>query len=382
MRFVNDNNVLKRAFKMRFVFIILMIPVLLMTNGCKKQADSSGSVDKTYIYISNYDGDTITWFELDMTSGILYRKGEKSVMKQPGPLAFYKETGIIYATMRGENSVSAYRIASSSGDLIPIGTTRVAGNPAYLSLDRSGKYLFTAYYRDEQIAVHRIGVDGMVDSSTVQIIETAKNPHAILADPSNRYVYVPHTGGNVIFSFTFNGKNGRLTLMENGMVTPGDMAQPRHLFFHPEKNMVYVSNEKGSSVTTYKVDPKNGYLHSLQTLSTIPDDYSEKNTCADVEVHPSGRYVYISNRGHNSIASFSVDPESGMLSPITHTPTEPVPRSFNMDLSGQIMIVAGQESNTLRVYRIDVDSGELHPLEQYDVGKGPSWVEIVTLIDR
>ncbi len=332
---------------------------------------------KAFVYVSNYDDGTISLFILDRNDGNLFSRGKIEVGSQPGPLTVNQKQSILYATVRGENSVSAFKINPKSGELSLRGSTEVAGNPAYISLDRSGKYLFTAYYRDEKISVQKIEKNSLVGRTPVQVISTAKNPHAILSDYSNRFVFVPHTGANNIFQFLFDSATGRLESNESELIVIADSLQPRHIFFHPQNKWVYMSNEKGCSVSAYELNSERGTLEVFQTLSTLPDDFAGVNTCADIEVHPTGKFVYVSNRGHNSIASFTVDEETGELTLIEYTPTEDTPRSFNIDLSGRFLLAAGQKTNTLVSYRIDSASGKLQKIYVYPVGKDPSWVEIV-----
>jgi 6-phosphogluconolactonase len=334
--------------------------------------------DKAFVYVANYGDSTISKFVLDKADGNLFRRGITKVGKQPGPITVNQDGSILYATLRGENSVAAYAINPKNGELSLLRRTEVSGNPAYVSLDRSDKYLFTVYYGDEKIAVHEIQNDGTVANKPVQVLSTAKNPHAILSDYSNSYVFVPHTGANSIFQYLFDKETGRLTANRLPYINPKMPLQPRHLYFHPNNKWVFMSDEKGCSISSYELISDDGTLRALQTLSTLPDDFEGQNTCADIEVHPSGKFVYVSNRGHNSIAGFAIDEKSGRLTPIGFTITEHTPRSFNIDSSGRFLLAAGQKTNTLVSYKINTVSGELQKIYVYPVGKNPSWIEIVT----
>jgi 6-phosphogluconolactonase len=139
--------------------------------------------------------------------------------------------------------------------------------------------------------------------------------------------------------------------------------------------------EQGSSVMAFHLDAKTGALGVFQTISTLPTDFSERNSCADLELTPSGKFLYVSNRGHDSIACFTVDAESGKLTLVEQEPTEKTPRSFNVDPSGRFLYAAGQGSGKLASYRIDNDFGELTRLETYSVGKQPWWVLVVNTVD-
>jgi 6-phosphogluconolactonase len=144
-------------------------------------------------------------------------------------------------------------------------------------------------------------------------------------------------------------------------------------------DILYFSNEQGCSVTAYRLNGSAGTLSAFQTVTTLPDDYSGENTCAQIQISPSGRSLYATNRGHDSIACFAVDGDTGRLTPIGQVPTEPIPRAFSLDPSGSFLYATGQGTGRLAAYRIDGNTGDLHPLETYAVGKHPMWVLIVEL---
>jgi 6-phosphogluconolactonase len=218
-----------------------------------------------------------------------------------------------------------------------------------------------------------IGKDGKLSEKPIQSVPTADKAHAIVPDPSNRFVFVPHTGPNAIFQFTFDAKSGRLSASTPAKVMTPKNTGPRHLVFHSSKPIAYIDNEQGSGITVYALDEKMGALRALQTLSTLPNDFKGTNACAEIKLHPSGRFAYISNRGHDSIAKFSVD-DDGKLSALGKTPTEKTPRSFDMELSGKYLYAAGESSGKLAAYRIDAKTGDLTRFASYEVGKMPWWV--------
>jgi 6-phosphogluconolactonase len=154
-----------------------------------------------------------------------------------------------------------------------------------------------------------------------------------------------------------------------------EKAGPRHLAFHPTLNVAFTSNEQGSSITAYRYDPAAG-LTPLQTLSTLPADFQGQNTTADVKVHPSGKFVWVSNRGHDSLACFAIDSRGG-LTPRGQTPTEKTPRSFEIEPSGRFAFGAGEGSGKLAAFQIDQESGALSRVHTYDVGRSLTWVMAV-----
>ena len=162
-------------------------------------------------------------------------------------------------------------------------------------------------------------------------------------------------------------------------MTPTTPEGPRHLCFHPNLDVVYSSNEQGCSVTAYNLDANQGTIAPFQTVPTLPDGYSGQNTCSQIQITPSGKFLYAPNRGHNSVAGYSVDPSNGRLTPLGQAPTEPVPRAFSLDPQGNFLYVAGLESGRLASYRVHTVTGNLEPLDVYPLGKAPMWVLITDL---
>ena len=188
-----------------------------------------------------------------------------------------------------------------------------------------------------------------------------------------------HTGPNAIFQFKFDGNTGQLTANTPDRVTPEAPEGPRHLCFHPNLNVVYSSNEQGCSVTAYNFDTNQGTIVPFQTVPTLPDGYSGQNSCSQIQITPSGKFLYAPNRGHNSIASFAVDASAGRLTAIGHVSTESVPSAFSLDPEGKFVFAAGSATGRLASYRVNEGTGELTPLETYSVGERPMWVLTTSL---
>jgi 6-phosphogluconolactonase len=162
------------------------------------------------------------------------------------------------------------------------------------------------------------------------------------------------------------------------MVEPEEHLGPRHFCFHPTQDILYFSNEQGCSVTGYRLDTSTGTLSAFQTITTLPAGYTERNTCSQIQISSSGKFLYAPNRGQNSIAGFSVD-SGGRLTAIGHFPSEPIPNAFSLDPAGNFLFAAGQESGRLAAYRINGDTGALIPLETYALGNRPVWVLVTSL---
>lgn len=334
------------------------------------------------MYVTLQGDDKMLKFTMNPDSGQLTPQGEMVVPGGPALLAIDPAQRFLYVGRRGDCEVSSYRIAPQTGDLTLLGTVGLETDPCYMATDRSGRFLLSAYYEGQTAAVHPIGDDGVAYGPPIEWRHTARGAHAFQTDPSNRYAFVPHIAGrgpNEIWQFKFDAETGRLTPNTPPKVQPAQPDGPRHFCFHPHRDILYVSNEQGCSVTAYHFDTAAGTLSPLQTVSTLPEDYDGANSCAQIGITPSGKFLHAPNRGHNSMACFSVDADSGQLTPVGRVPTEPVPRAFCIDPTGHFLYSAGLESGRLAAFRIDQHAGTLTPLEVYTVGDRPMWVSIINV---
>jgi 6-phosphogluconolactonase len=219
--------------------------------------------------------------------------------------------------------------------------------------------------------------------------DTANGAHAIATDPSNRFAFVPHIarlndnvlepprenpGPNMILQFKFDPDTGRLSPNSTFRVEPTGRLGPRHYCFHPTQDLIYFSNEQGCSVTGYRLDRATGSLAAVQTITTLPDGFTARNTCSQIHLTPSGQFLFVGNRGHNSIAGFAVDAATGRLTAIGQVPTEAVPSAFGLDPEGHFVFAAGTASGRLASYRVNGQTGALTPLATYAVGQRPAAV--------
>ena len=237
--------------------------------------------------------------------------------------------------------------------------------------------MLAAYYRQAGVSVHPIDNEFTIIQNE-KWTNTAIGAHCIRTDRSNKFAFVPHIsepGPSAIFQFKFNEQTGTLTPNQPNAILPANKEGPRHFCFHPNQDVLFTSNEQGSSVTVYDFDMSTGFIRPKQTVSTLPKDYHGDNSCSQIQITPSGKYLYAPNRGHNTIAAFSVN-NSGSLEPIGHTSTEKIPRAFTIDPSGNYLYAAGLESGFIACYRIDEKDGSLIPLYTSKVGAGPMWVLI------
>ena len=331
------------------------------------------------MYITLSSEDRIARYEVDEGTGELTHVGDVQTATRPAPLAVNPTGDRMYVGCRDEIAISSYAIGDG-GDLAHLGDVAVENDPCYLATDRSGRFLLSAYYEGGLCAVHAIGEDGVATNPPVEWLATAKGAHSMQTDPSNRFAFVPHisggTGPNAIFQFRFDAETGHITPNDPARVEMDAELGPRHFCFHPNKDILYFSDEQGCSVTAYNFDADAGTLSAFQTISTLPEGYTERNSCSQIQIAPSGEFLYAPNRGHNSIACFSVDAESGALTAIGHAESEAVPRAFGIDPSGRYLYAAGLETGRLAAYRIEGD-GALARFATYDVGEEPMWVLIM-----
>src|SRR6266568_8457261 len=256
------------------------------------------------LYVCLQDDDKIAAFALDADTGQLTPQAEVAVAGGPSVLAISPDQRVLYVGHRTKPTISSFRIDQRSGGLTPQGTIAQEHAPTFLAADRTGKYLLCAYYQGGGAAVHPLGADGAVGAASTGWLATATGAHAIATDPSNRFAFVPHIarlndnvleppknnpGPNVILQFKFDPQTGDLTSNSPPRVEPEERVGPRHYCFHPSRDLVYFLNEQGCSVTAYRLDPATGALTAAPTISTLPDGYTERNTCSQIHLTPSGR---------------------------------------------------------------------------------------------
>ena len=327
-----------------------------------------------FVYVSMAPEQKIQVYRLDPTEGKLTAVDAVSVKGAPGALAVDPERQFLFASLRTSSTLASFRIDPATGKLKLLGTAPLpkGENAAYVGTDRTGRWVLSASYAAGKVVIHRIKDDGTIQSPAVQTVETAKTAHCAVTDRGNRFVFVPHVTPNAVYQFRLDTASGKLT--DAGKAKGGaDRAGPRHLAFHPTLDLAFTSDEEGSSITAYRFDAAKG-LKPVQTLSTLPPDFKGENTTAEVKVHPSGKFVWVSNRGHDSLAGFAIDAHTGKLTALGQTPTEKTPRSFDVSPDGRFVLAAGEGSGKLAVYEVDLATGKLTRRHTYDVGKSLTWV--------
>ncbi len=347
-----------------------------LTLGCALLwAQASLATAETCVYVPDAGTQAIVLYHLDEQSGRLKEVSRTNVGTAPGSLAVNVKQRLLFASLRTDAEIGSFQIGDG-GKLTEVGRTELGSgaNAAYVAADKNCRHLLAASYAGGRVTVHDIATDGKLGDKALQTIETAKTAHAAVLSADEKWLFVPHVAPNAIYQFKYDAQAGKLT--EHAKAAGGkEGAGPRHLAIHPSQKFAFSSDESGNSVTLYSLDGEAG-LKPLQTLSTLPADFTAKNSTADVHVHPSGKFVWVSNRGHDSLAGFSFDAATVKLTAIGQTSTEKTPRSFAISPNGNWILGAGEGSGKLVVFAVDANSGQLERKETIEVGKSLTWVTI------
>jgi len=335
-----------------------------------------------YMYVALQEDDKILVHTIEPQTGKLTPQAEVSIPGGPFTMAISPDRKFLYAGCRDTPQIASFKINQDSGGLTQNGTIPVEGWPVYIATDRKGKFVLSAYYQGAHVGVHPIGADGSVGDPPIEWLATATGAHAMQTDSTNSYAFVPHIAGNgpnAIFQFKFDENTGHLTPNSPPKVEPEEFLGPRHFCFHPSLDVLYFSNEQDCSVTGYRLDTGNGTLSAFQTITTLPEGYTERNTCSQIQVSASGRFLYAPNRGHDSIACFSIDTATGQLTGNGIVGSEARPNALCLGPQDRFLYSAGQESGRMASFSVNSDSGKLTPLETYPLGNAPVWVSIIEL---
>ena len=335
-----------------------------------------------YMYVAVQEDDKIATFTVDPDTGSLTPRGDLDVSGGPFTMAVSPDRTHLYVGCREDPQLISHDIDQSNGELSRTGMVPLEFNPTFIGTDRKGGYVLSAYYQGAHVGVHPVGDDGSVGGSPVVWLETATGAHAMQTDPTNTYAFVPHIAGNGpnrIYQFRFDENTGQIEPNSPAQVEPDGFQGPRHFCFHPSLDVLYFSNEQGSSVGAYRLDTANGTLSQFQTVPTIPEDFTERNTCSQIQVTGSGRFLYAPNRGHNSLACFTVNTATGELSANGIVDAEPVPNALAVGPDEKFLYSAGQESGNMATFGINAGSGQLTRVATTPLGNRPAWISIVQL---
>lgn len=316
-------------------------------------------------------GEGISAYRIDPATGRWARVQALSREVNPGYLAVDPRRPVLYAVHSEANQVSAFTINDTTGELTLINRQSCGGdNPVHLAIDASGRFLVVANYASGNVVALQVDADGSLGRRTADVAlkgepgphrteQAVPHPHQCPFDPSGRIVVVPDKGLDRLFAFRLDPATGALAPANPPSVKTRAGAGPRHVGFHPRLPFAYVINELDSTVGVYRFR-ESGALEPLQIVPSIPASYTGDNTGAAVAVAPSGRFVYVSNRGHDSVGIFRVDEPSGLLSAVAWEATKgPTPRFIGLDPAGARLYAANQAGDTIVEFDVNDVSGLL-----------------------
>jgi 6-phosphogluconolactonase len=355
--------------------------VSLACAGAEAPGEAAGGKMKNpWVYVAGYHT-TISCFELDPATGALKPLSTSDGGKSPTYLAWSPSRKYLYAVHEAApGRIAAFAISGKDGALTKINDASSAGNgPCHVSVHPSGKWVFSANYGSGTIGVLPVKPDGGV-GEPLEKLAPGKNAHQIITDASGRFVFVPCLGSNHVAQYVFDEAAGKLTPNDPPTVATAQGAGPRHLCFHPSKRFAYLINELDSTLTSFAYDAAKGLLSAPETLPTLPAGTTVKSSTAHVLAAPSGKFVYGSNRGHDSLVIYGVNAETGRLGLVGHENgggEVKVPRDFTLDLTGQYLLSASQKGDLLIVFRCDAERGTLTKLQTVKVAPAPAFVGVM-----
>lgn len=363
--------------------IVVSIALLCVFFEARTAMKSKGNV-QLLAYVGTYttkrDSQGIYAYRFDPATGTLASGGLAAESADPSYVVIHPSAKYLYAVNevgnfggRKSGAVSAFSRAPNSGALQLLNQVPTLGaSPCYVSLDKRGKYVLVANYGGGSVATFPVLEDGSLGqaagfvqhsgSSIDKSRQTAPHAHWIGVSPDNRFVVVPDLGLDEVLVYRLDAATGALTPNHPPFVKVGPGSGPRHFAFHPNGNFGYLVNEMASTVTAFSYQADSGSLSELQTISTLPANYDGPKSSAELVVHPSGRFLYASNRGDDSITAFSIDPAKGTLTVVGQFSTQgKTPRNFAIDPRGTFLLAANENSGSVVAFRIDLATGKLTP---------------------
>jgi len=362
----------------RFLFLLLLAVPVLFADSKDKKADPPKK--DFFAFAGTYTAKTqskgIYAFRYDATSGKLTPTGVAAETPDPSFVAIHPSGKFLYAVNESGKSsfVTSFSLAAKTGSLTQLNQVSALGDdPCYIAFDKTGKYVLVANYSSGTLAVFPILADGKIGDKTALNQDNGKlgpnkerqeGPHAhwIETSPDNRYALAADLGLDQILIFQFDAAKGTLGPHIPPAASLKAGSGPRHAVFSPNGKFLFVVSELNSTATSFSYDAKKGDLKQINSVSTLPPEFSGRNDVAEVAVHPSGRFLYVSNRGLDNIAIFDVDPKKGTLTPSGSIPTGgKEPRHFTFDPSGNFLFVENQFSDTIVTFHVDINTGQLTP---------------------
>ena len=371
------NNVAYRTCRQRVRTIFALIGILMLASN---QAFAQSEAHQYWAFIGNTSSDGIGLFKLDADAGTLTAAGIAAPAHGPGFLAIAPNQKVLYAAVTittptgHEGGVEAFTIDAATGKLTEINQEPSQGEEAaFITVDPSGRNVLAANYAAATVSVLPIGAGGKLFPASCVIKETGSSvdperqthayAHSVNCDPAGNYAISCDLGADKVFIYRFDGDAGKLSPNDPPSVSVPPGSGPRHLTFSPDGKFVYVINEMGGTVIAYSFDATNGTLTEIQSVTTLKSAI-KGNTSAEVQIDPSGRFLYASNRlTTNYLTIFSIDQQSGKLTLVGYQDSlGKTPRNFRIDPTGKYLLLANQNSNTVVLFAIDGQSGKLTPV--------------------
>lgn len=359
----------------------LLLPCLALATGVHAEAPAAGAVR---VYVGTYtdtDSKGIYRLRLDLATGALSAEGEPTPAKQPSWLSLSPDGTHLYSVVETgdgpadpSGGVSAFAVEAATGALKFLNTQPSGGPaPCHLALDAQGRHVMVANYWGGNVSVFPVAKDGSLEAASAFVQhaqprdkadkDAGPHAHSVDLDAANRHLIVADLGLDSVFSYPFDAAKGTLGTASTLALAKG--AGPRHVAFHPDGRHAYVISELDSTITALDYDTASGALKATQTVSALPADFKGKSYTAEVAVSPDGRFLYGSNRGHDSLAIFAIDKATGKLTLVGHQPSlGKHPRHFAIDPTGAYLLAANRDSDNVVVFRIAQDTGRLTPVGQ------------------
>ncbi|UWU92861.1 lactonase family protein [Bradyrhizobium sp. CB1015] len=338
---------------------------------------------ETFAYVGNADSNDISVFKMSESGEMtLVQTAAFKGVEKPGsstPLAITPDHRVLIAGIRSQPTLAvSFAIDSKTGQLSHLGNGPLADSMAYIAIDRSGKFLFSASYGGNKVALNPLLGNG-VAGEPKQVIPTGLNAHAFLPSPDNRFAFATNLGSDQVLAFAFDATAGTLTPSDPPAHKVPEKSGPRHFVFHPGGKFVYLLHELNGDVAAFTYEARSGAWDEIQRTTALPEGFSGKPWTADIHITPDGRFLYTSERTTSMLTAYKVDGSSGKLTTIGSVQTEKQPRGFQIDPAGRYLAAVGELSDSMTVYAIDQGSGALAKLKSYPTGKKPNWVEFLNL---
>jgi 6-phosphogluconolactonase (cycloisomerase 2 family) len=332
----------------------------------------------------NARGDGIHVYGVDGADGTWAHLQHVKDLTNPSFLALSLDQRFLYSVHGDRDYATAFALDPKTGQARMIDRGATGGyNGVRQAVDPSGRFLVVANYASGSVAVLPIAADGSLKDQHQLVAlagepgphksqQASSHPHDVAFDPSGRFVFVPDKGLDRIFIFNFDAASGWLSPAQPHSVKSRPGAGPRHLLFHRELPIVWVLNELDSTTATYRWDAQRGTLTPIQVITTLPTTFTGYSTTAEIAVSPDGRFVYCSNRGHDSVTIYAVDLADGSLTTIGWQPTQGSdPRFIGLDPAGRFLYAANEQGDSIVAFRVDARSGKLVPTGQVINSKSP-----------